>query len=303
MSKKILIVGGTGFLGYHLAKKCRKKNWKVTSISSSKPKKKRYLKNIDYIIADITNREQLKKKLIKKFDYIVNFGGYVDHTNKAKTFKSHFYGCKNLVDFFLKKKIKLFLQIGSCVEYGKAPSPQKEIYITDVNKVNSKYGKAKLLATNYLLEKNKQYKFPCTILRPYLVYGPKQDFNRFIPITIKGCFLNSKFPSSSGKQFRDFLYIDDFINAVFKCLKSNKVMGEIFNVGSAKPQKIKNVIKIIKNIIKSGRPDFGKINMRKDEILKLYPDIEKIKTILNWYPKENFQNGLKKTIRYYGKNI
>ena len=43
--------------------------------------------------------------------------------------------------------------------------------------------------------------------------------------------------------------------------------------------------------------------MRKDEILKLYPDIEKIKTILNWYPKENFQNGLKKTIRYYSKNI
>ena len=84
MSKKILIVSGTGFLGYHLAKKCRKKNWRLLAYLHQN--QKRYLKNIDYIIADITNREQLKKKLIKKFDYIVNFGGYVDHTNKAKTF-------------------------------------------------------------------------------------------------------------------------------------------------------------------------------------------------------------------------
>ena len=53
-------------------------------------------------------------------------------------------------------------------------------------------------------------------------------------------------------------------------------MGEIFNVGSAKPQKIKKDIKIIKNIIKSGRPDFGKINMRKDEILKLYLILKKL---------------------------
>ena len=137
------------------------------------------------------------------------------------------------------------------------------------------------------MKRIKKYKFPCTILRPYLVYGPKQDFNRFIPITIKGCFLNSKFRVQSGKQFRDFLYIDDFIDAVFKCLKSNKVIGEIFNVGSAKPQKNKKCYKNNKKYYKSGRPDFGKINMRKDEILKLYPDIEKIKTILNWYPKEN----------------
>ena len=128
MSKKILIVGGTGFLGYHLAKKCRKKNWKVTSISSSKPKKKRYLKNIEYIIADITNREQLKKKLIKKFDYIVNFGGYVDHTNKAKTFKSHFYGCKNLVDIFFKKILNYFYKLVVVLNMEKLHHSKRNLY-------------------------------------------------------------------------------------------------------------------------------------------------------------------------------
>ena len=62
IKKKILIVGGTGFIGYHLAKKCLKKNWKVTSISSKPPKKIRYLRKVKYLICDITNKKKLKKK-------------------------------------------------------------------------------------------------------------------------------------------------------------------------------------------------------------------------------------------------
>ena len=61
----ILIVGGTGFIGYHLAKKSLKKGWDVTSISSRAPKKIRYLKKVKYIISDITNKTSLQKKLKK----------------------------------------------------------------------------------------------------------------------------------------------------------------------------------------------------------------------------------------------
>ena len=105
MKKKILIVGGTGFLGYHLAKKSLQKKWSVTSISLSKPKKYRYLKKVKYIICDISKKESLKKKLNKNFDYVVNLGGHVDHSNKKKTYNSHYEGCKNLASFFLKKRL------------------------------------------------------------------------------------------------------------------------------------------------------------------------------------------------------
>ena len=60
------------------------------------------------------------------FDYVVNLGGYVDHSNKKKTFKSHYEGCQNLAQIFLKKKISSFIQIGSSLEYGRSKSPQKE---------------------------------------------------------------------------------------------------------------------------------------------------------------------------------
>ena len=66
IKKSILVVGGTGFIGYHFGKKCLKKNFNVESLSTTKPKKKRFLKNINYIICDITKKKLIKKKLKKK---------------------------------------------------------------------------------------------------------------------------------------------------------------------------------------------------------------------------------------------
>ena len=303
MKHKILIIGGTGFLGYHLAKKCLLKGWVVHSVSTSKPKKIRFLKKEKYKILDITNKNLIKKKLNFNYDYVVNLGGYVNHSEKKKTYESHYIGCKNLVDFFLKKKIKSFIQIGSCVEYGFIASPQKETSNINIKEIKSTYGKAKLLSTNYLLKKFDKYKFPCTVLRLYLVFGPRQDFNRFIPIIVKGCLQNLKFPTSDGSQLRSFLYVDDFLSAVFKCIKNKKANGQIFNVGTDKSIKLKKVILLIKGLVKNGQPDWGKIKLRKDELLKLYPNTQKIKKILNWEPKVNFNKGLKRTINYYKKTL
>ena len=301
MNRKILIIGGTGFLGYHLAKKCLTKRWDVTSISSNKPKKIRFLPKVKYLILDITKKKLILNKIKTNYDYVVNLGGYVNHTEKLKTYKSHYNGSKNLIDFFLKKRIKSFLQVGSCIEYGKNKSPQKETSTAQVKDLKSTYGKAKLSATNYLLKKNKTHNFPGNVIRLYLVYGPRQDFNRFIPIIIKGCLDNSNFPCSSGSQFRDFLYVDDAIKAIIRCLKNKNLNGEILNIGSGQPKKIKKVIYLIKNFIKLGNPLFGKIKMRNDEITRLYPDIKKASKKIDWKPKIKFNDGIAKTINFYKK--
>ena len=82
---KLLIVGGTGFLGYHLANRCIKKGWSVTSLSTNSPVSIRKVKKVKYILCDITKKKNIKKKLSKiKFDYVVNFGGYVNHYEKKK---------------------------------------------------------------------------------------------------------------------------------------------------------------------------------------------------------------------------
>ena len=103
MIKKILIIGGTGFIGYHFAKKCITENLEVSSLSRSRPSKERRLDKVKYIYADITNKKRLYSKLSNNYDYIINFGGDVDHHGK-NTFKSHHIGCKNLTEYFEKKK-------------------------------------------------------------------------------------------------------------------------------------------------------------------------------------------------------
>jgi UDP-glucose 4-epimerase len=299
LKKKILIVGGTGFIGYHLAKEAVKKGFEVSSLSKNNPVKKRYLKKVKYIIADIANKKSIKKIIRDDFQYVINLAGYVNHTDEIKTYRSHYLGCKNISNYFLNKNIKLFVQVGSSMEYGLASSPQKENFKCNPKSI---YGRAKFLSTQYLLNLYKKKKFPVTIVRLYQVYGPYQDFNRFIPILINSCKGNKDFPCSHGRQYRDFLYISDLVDAIFLILKNSKVKGEIFNIGSGKPLKIKRIIKKIVRYYKSGKPQFGVIKLRKEEQMKIYPDIFKARSTLNWKPKINFLDGLKKTIQYYNAN-
>ncbi len=299
MKRKILILGGTGFIGYHLAKESLRRGFQVSSLSKNAPIKKRYLKRVKYIIADISNKKSINNKIKENFHYVVNLAGYVDHSNKTKTYKSHYLGCKNISNFFLKNKIKRFIQVGSSMEYGLAKSPQKENFKCEPKSV---YGKAKFLSAQYLLSLYKKQKFPVTIVRLYQVYGPYQDLNRFLPVLINSCKDNIDFPCSHGRQSRDFLYINDLIEAIFLILENPKAKGEIFNIGFGKPLKIKNIIKRILSYYKSGNPQFGKIKLRKEEQMKIYPDISKARKILDWKPKINFLKGLVKTIQYYNAN-
>ena len=295
---KILITGGTGFIGYHLAKKCLDLNWSVDSISTKSPPLKRKLKKVNYLKLDISKKKKLIKNLKSDYDFVVNLAGYVDHSKKNKTMKSHFNGCKNLANFFLNKNLKKFVQIGSSIEYGQSRSPQKENK-KNLRETYSTYGNAKLFSTKFLLELKKKYNFPITILRLYLVYGPKQDVNRLIPFTIINALKKVKFNCSTGKQFRDFIYIDDLVSAIVKTLKSKKTNGEIINIGSGNPINVKKLILKICKLAKGGKPQFGKVSLRKDEILKLYPSLNKVKKILNWQAQVNLDKGLKKTIKYF----
>jgi len=303
MKKKILIVGGTGFIGYHLAKICLKKNFLVTSLSFGKPKKERYLKKVKYIKCDISNKNNLKRNIKGNFDYVVNLGGYVNHNEKVKTFNSHYKGCKNLADFFRKRNITSFIQIGSSVEYGPIKSPQSETQNCSIKKIKSTYGKAKFLATKYLLGLFEKERFPVTILRLYLVYGPNQDPNRLISSVINSCLLKKKFPCSNGNQYRDFLYVDDLIKAIISCFRNSNSIGKIINMGQGKPKKVKDIIKSINSKVGAGVPEYGKIKFRKDEIKILYPNIKLAKKILKWKSKISLKKGIDLTIKNYKSQL
>ena len=300
-NKKILIIGGTGFIGYHLSKRCLKLNWAITSISLNRPKKIRKLKNIKYLRCNISKKKKLDNLLKnKKFDYVVNLGGYVDHLNKKKVFESHYIGVKNLFSTLRDKNIFSFIQIGSSNEYGNNRSPHNENMYCKPKMI---YGKYKNLATNFLLNCYKKYHFPVTVIRFYQLYGPGQDLNRFIPQLIFSCLNKEKFYTSTGEQSRDFLYIDDAVDAIIKSIKNKNSKGKIINKGSGKPIKLKKIMKIVEKKIKNFNPVYNKLRLRRDEPKIVYPNKNLAKKILIWSDRISFNKGIKKTINYYKKSF
>lgn len=300
MKKKILIIGGTGFLGYHLILKCKNLGWKIISVSNNKPTKTRKVKNINYITFNISNRRNFFK--IKKFnpEYVVNLGGYINHKDKINTFKSHFLGVKNLFYFLKDKNIKAFIQIGSSAEYGSISSPQNE---NTTGKPKLIYGKSKLKATNFLLNVFKKYNFPVTILRFYQIYGPKQKIDRFIPLLINACIKKIDFITSHGKQKRDFLFVGDAVKAIIRSLNCTNCRGKIINVGSGKPIALRQIIKNIQKKIGKTKLLLGKISLRSDEPMIIYPCLKKARQYLNLTKNISFETGIDRTIKEYKKEI
>lgn len=297
-NNKLLIVGGTGFIGSSLAKKALIKGYKITIISKKKPIISDRLKKIEYIDVDIRNKKILFSKLKNKsFNYVVNLSGYVDHkeyfNGGKKVFDTHFNGTINLVNCINKKNLLSFVQIGSSDEYGSNKAPQKE---TQRENPISTYSCAKVSATHFLQMLFRIHKFPVVILRLFLVYGVGQKNNRIVPQVIHSCLKNKSFPTSAGNQLRDFCYIDDVVESIILALNSKESLGEVINIASGKPIQIKQVVSSIVDKIKLGKPNFGKVKYRNLENMKLYADISKAKKILRWKPVVKFNKGLELTI-------
>jgi nucleoside-diphosphate-sugar epimerase len=294
---KLLVVGGTGFIGKHVVKKALLKGFNITVLSKNPCDANNRLKDVRYISADISHKSSLIKKLSNMyFDYVINLGGYINHSKYKRggsdIYDVHFNGTRNLVDCLDRSILKCFIQVGSSDEYGDNLAPQSEI---QRERPISIYSCAKAASTFFLQTLHSTEGFPAVILRPFLVYGPGQGQDRFIPQVINGCINKQNFPTSKGDQLRDFCYIDDFIQAIFLVFENENSFGEVINIASGEPIKVKQVIRKIVDIVGDGSPQFGEINYRSGENMFLYADISKAKSVLNWKPKIDIDEGLQKT--------
>ena len=298
MKHRLLVVGGTGFIGHHLVQAGVNQGWQVTSLSLHSPRPYRQVQGVDYLLADLSDKESLQLQLADTaFEYVVNLGGYVDHSLFFKggraPIQDHFIGLLNLVECLDCQVLKKFVQIGSSDEYGNAPAPQTE----DIRELPiSPYALAKTASTQFLQMLYRTENFPAIILRLFLTYGPGQDEKRFLPQIIRGCLENRSFATSAGEQLRDFCYILDTVDAIIVALESDVSQGEVFNVASGQPVSIRDMILRVQSQVQNGEPRFGEIAYRPGENMELYADVRKIHQSLNWFSKTSLDVGLKMTI-------
>lgn len=296
---KILIVGGTGFIGRHLAERCLKDTPFVTCLGLRS--KKSFSKDIEFIHADISDKKQLQSVLLdKSFHYVFNLGGYIDHTAYFKggrrLIESHFIGLMNLIDCLNKEELKGFVQIGSSDEYGNSSAPQRE---TMRESPISPYSFAKTAASHFIQMLSNIEGFPGVVFRLFLVYGPGQDEKRFLPQIIAAFLRNESVETTEGMQMRDFCYIDDVIDGIIKAAVTDEAKGRIINIGSGIPISIRDMINKTADIIGKGRAVFGARPYRYGENMELFADISAARKILQWSPSVSVDEGLRKTIEYY----
>lgn len=296
---RLLVVGGSGFIGWHLCRIARARGYAVTSFALHAPAKT--LDGVIYLAGDLSDRMQIEQRLQGlPFEYVVNCGGYIDHrsyfSGGRMLIATQFEGVQNLLDVIDLSVLRRFVQIGSSDEYGPAAAPQRE----EVRESPiAPYSLAKTAATHFLQMLWRADRFPAVTLRIFLAYGPGQGAQRFLPQIIKGCLENRHFPVSAGGQLRDFCYVEDIVEGILRCLEAPAVCGRVINLASGLPVTIRSVIERVRDIIGRGDPDFGSVPYRAGENMALWADLSLARELLDWTPAVALDEGLARTIDYY----
>jgi nucleoside-diphosphate-sugar epimerase len=297
---KILVIGGSGFIGAAIVRRAISMGWEVDSLGLTLPDMEKRESLVNYLSANITKPEDLKILTTKKYQYIVNTGGYIDHSlffdGGDQVLGAHFDGLLNIVKSIDRSKLIRFINIGSSDEYGDVIAPQSE---SARERPISPYSAAKVAAAHFLQMLHKTDGFPGVSLRLFLCYGPGQDRKRFLPYLILSCLANDEIRISPGEQLRDYCFIEDVVDAVFTVFANENAEGKIFNIASGKAVSIRQVVETMVDIIGSGKPNFGAVPYRKGESMELYADIKAASETLTWAPKTDLSDGLRETISFY----
>ncbi|MBI2596887.1 GDP-mannose 4,6-dehydratase [Candidatus Daviesbacteria bacterium] len=304
----VLVTGASGFVGSHLVNRLLNEKAKVITISN---KGEKYSAKKTDLKGSVENF-QLLGEILKKYNVKIIFHlaaqpiVEVGQTNPIKTFEVNIRGTWNILEAARQNNIQKVIVASTVHVYGDNPKvPFKEQYFPQPSRpYETSKACADLLAQSFADTYNLEVEIP----RFVNIYGPADfNFSRLIPKVIKSILNGEKPEVWDIGSVRDFLYIDDAINAYLMLAEKQLVNGKrlrVFNFGTGKPIKIYDlVLKIIKltnkNIkIKMENPP----EERSNEIKKQYVSIAKAKRELGWYPKVSLDEGLMKTIHWYQEN-
>ena len=151
-----------------------------------------------------------------------------------------------------------------------------------------------------------KFGLPSVTLRLFSVYGPLEEPGRLIHDIMTHILKNQTLKLYSKKVKRDFIFVDDVIDAIKKTSKTSNIEGEIFNIGSGKEHSIEDVINVVQSKLKKDfKVSWGNIEKRRGFETNNHwiADISKTKKEVRWNPRFNLEKGLAKTFEWYKKNI
>ncbi len=315
---KIIVTGGAGFIGGNFVHYMLKKhpedeiicldaltyagNMETLEPVMNNPKFK-------FVKGDITNRKLVFELFeTEKPDVIVNFAAesHVDRSIEDPEIflKTNILGTGVLLDACRQYGITRYHQVSTDEVYGDLPLDRPDLFFTEETPLHtsSPYSASKASADLLVQAYHRTFKVPITISRCSNNYGPYHFPEKLIPLMIANALNDKKLPVyGKGENVRDWLYVEDHCHAIDLIIRGGRV-GEVYNIGGHNERTNLQVVKtVIKELGKSENL-IQYVTDRAGHDMRYAIDPTKIKNELGWEPETTFDEGIKRTIKWYLDN-
>ncbi len=304
----ILVTGGAGFIGSHLATRFVEQGHRVRVFDNLSTGFRSNLKHldgrVDLIEADLRDAEACRKAC-ERVEFVFHqaaLGSVPKSVDDPQT--SHdvnIGGTFNILRAAVEQKVRRFINAGSSSVYGDAEeSPKHEGMIP---RPLSPYAVQKLAGEEYAAAFYVCYGLESITLRYFNVFGPRQDpksqYAAAIPAFVSA-ILNGEAPTvyGDGQQSRDFTYIDNVVDANILAMSAKKTTGQAVNIACGGQITINQVISAINKVLGT-KAQPRSVNARPGDVRHSCADIRLATSLLGFRPKVSFEDGLRRAIDYY----
>lgn len=309
---KIIITGGAGFIGSHIAERCVSEGHEVVIIDDMDDYYSPVLKkkNVDYVSkfgtvtfirGDITNLEFLMGVIDDNVDYVFHeaaqAGVRISVENPFKPNNINVVGTLNVLQASIDSNVKRVINASSSSVYGKVEHlPFDEKHPTQPV---SPYGVSKLAAEHYCRVFYEVYGLPTVSLRYFTVYGPRMRPDLAISIFTEKMLKNEPITIfGDGEQTRDFTYIDDIVAINMKLLDTNRADGVVMNIGSGNRISVNDLAKNLKEIVGSSS-GISYADVQKGDAEHTLADVGLVKELIGYESSVKIEDGLKRFVKWY----
>ena len=309
----VLITGCTGFIGSNLATKLVENGYNVYGLVRHVARKE--LKPLDAILdkirlieGDLTTYHSISSAIgTVQPQFVLHLGALspvrLSFENPFPYISTDFEGTVNVVHAMLEKAPKARLVFASTAEVYGWQEKREPIKETSVLNPASPYAVSKEAADQYVRMAMRIYDFKATVLRPINSYGRRGEKGFFVEYLVSKMLKTETCYIGAPKSIRDYMFVDDHVNAYMSVMKSEKAIGEVFNVSPNNPvtnEKLANILsKIIgfdgKIVFGSYPPGYPSRPIPQDPDY-LVLDSTKIRETIGWKPTVTLEEGLKKTV-------
>jgi len=242
---KTLITGAAGFIGANLAIRLVDEGHDVHAIvkPTSSPwrldaVKDRIAVHIGDLNDEVAVADILRNVRPEVVYHFAVHGAYHHQNDDAVILRTAVQGTLNLLHASKAVDVRMFVNTGTSSEYGSKDHPMREDEIIDPN---SYYAVGKAAQTMLCRQYSRQEELPLCTLRLFSAYGPYEEPGRLVPELIKNALANVEIPLAQPETARDFIYIDDIIDAYKKVAAHDELRGDIFNIGTGKQSTLREI--------------------------------------------------------------